>query len=121
MNKRIMVLDDDEDILEIITYLLIEENYEVYSRNNALNLLEDIRNFQPNLLLMDVLLGEQNGMELCSMLKQQDETRKLPVILISGTHNLSDSLSCYGAPNDFLAKPFDVAALLQKVEKCLHS
>ncbi len=56
-----MVLDDDEDILEIVTYLLTEEGYEVLSLNNGGNIREDIRRFAPNLLLMDVLLGELNG------------------------------------------------------------
>ena len=68
---------------------------------------------------MDVLLGELNGMELCTMLKHDAETSSLPIILISGTHNLSGSLYLDGAPDDFLAKPFDVDDLLKKVEKRL--
>lgn len=114
-----MVLDDDEDILEIVTYLLTEEGYEVLSLDNGRNILDDIRSFAPNLLLMDVLLGELNGMELCTMLKHDAETSSLPIILISGTHNLSGSLYLDGAPDDFLAKPFDVDDLLKKVEKRL--
>lgn len=114
-----MVLDDDEDILEIVTYLLTEEGYEVLSLNNGGNIREDIRRFAPNLLLMDVLLGELNGVELCTMLKNDPETSGLPIILISGTHNLSGSLYLDGAPDDFLAKPFDVDDLLKKVEKRL--
>jgi len=120
MNNRVMVLDDDEDILEIITYLLTEEGYEVLRLNNGGNIQEDIRTFRPNLILMDVLLGELNGIELCKMLKHDPETSGLPIILISGTHNLSGSLYLDGAPDDFLAKPFDVDVLLQKVEKRLH-
>jgi len=119
MNNRIMVLDDDEDILEILVYLLKKEGYEIWSRNNGHTLQDDIATFKPDLLLMDVLLGELNGMELCSLLKHQPETHMLPIILISGTHDLSATLYLEGAPDDFLAKPFDVITLLQKVEKKL--
>jgi DNA-binding response OmpR family regulator len=119
MNNRVMVLDDDEDILEIISYLLTEEGYKVLRLNNGANIQDHIRAFAPNLILMDVLLGEQNGIEICRMLKHEPETSELPIILISGTHNLSGSLYLDGAPDDFLAKPFDVDVLLKKVEQRL--
>jgi DNA-binding response OmpR family regulator len=120
MNNRVMVLDDDEDILEIVTYLLTKEGYEVLSLTHGSDIEQHIRTFEPNLVLMDVLLGDLNGMEICKKLKHDPETSGLPIILISGTHNLSGSLYLDGAPDDFLAKPFDIAVLLKKVEKRLQ-
>jgi DNA-binding response OmpR family regulator len=98
---------------------LTEEGYEIFGLNDGENILNHIRTFRPNLILMDVLLGEHNGIEICKMLKHEPETSNLPVILISGTHNLSGSLYLDGAADDFLAKPFDVAVLLEKVERRL--
>ena len=80
---------------------------------------DDIKDFQPDLVLMDVMLAGIDGRAICKSIKENYLTYFLPVILISGTHDLAESLSQPGAPNDFFAKPFDIDHLLERIEKQL--
>ena len=119
MPKKILVLDDDNDILEILSFLLVEEGYEIMTVNCGDNVFVDINAFKPDLLLMDVMLAGMDGRSICKKIKETKLTCLLPVILISGTHDLAASLHQAGAPNDFIAKPFDIENLLIKIEQCL--
>lgn len=116
MGKRILVLDDDQNILDIVSFILTEDGYEVQTVSTGEEVFSLIRQFDPDLVLMDVMLGNMDGRVICKDLKQSNETYHLPVILISGTHDLADSLNQIGAPNDFIPKPFDLEVLLSKVK-----
>ena len=119
MHKKILIIDDDPDILEILSLLLIEAGYDVRMLSCGDTVFEDIKDFQPDLILMDVMLAGMDGRAICKNIKENHLTYFLPVILISGTHDLADSLHLPGAPNDFVAKPFDIDHLLQVVDKQL--
>jgi len=119
MSKKILILDDDADILEIISLLLVDNGYEVRTLSCGDTVFEDIKDFQPDLILMDVMLADMDGRAICKNIKENHLTYFLPVILISGTHDLDESLHLPGAPNDFVAKPFDIDYLLEKIEKQL--
>jgi DNA-binding response OmpR family regulator len=115
MNKKILILDDDSDILEILAIVLSDAGYETRTLAHGETVFEDITDFQPDLLLMDVILGEMDGRAICGHIKANSLTSGLPVILISGTHDLAASLHQPGAPDDFVAKPFDTGHLLAKI------
>jgi len=119
MSKKILVLDDDNDILEILSLILSDSGYLVTTLNCGETVFEDIKRFQPDLILVDVMLAGMDGRSICRSIKENHLTCFLPVILISGTHNLAESLYLPGAPNDFVAKPFDLDYLLNKIEKQL--
>lgn len=117
--EKILVVDDDIDILEIVSLLLVERGYEVKALDHGETILEDIQDFQPNLILMDVMLGGMDGRDICKDLKTNPVTRKLPVILISGTHDLVESIDLPEGPDDFIAKPFDMDELYTKIDQHL--
>jgi DNA-binding response OmpR family regulator len=119
MSKKILIIDDDPDILEIISLLLVEGGYEVRMLSCGETVFDDIKDFQPDLVLMDVMLAGMDGRAICRSIKENHLTSFLPVILLSGTHDLAESLHLAGAPNDFIAKPFDIDYLLNKIEKQL--
>ena len=119
MKQKILVLDDDADILDVISYILIEKGYEVATLSGGEEIFQAIGHFHPDLVLMDVMLGNMDGRMICKELKHQSETSALPVILISASHDLAASLRQEGAPNDFIAKPFDIDYLVRKVEQQL--
>jgi len=77
----------------------------------------DIKDFKPDLVLMDIMLAGMDGRNICKNIKENVLTQSLPVILISGTHDVGESLNLPSGPNDFLAKPFDIDFLLTKIEK----
>lgn len=115
-NKKIMVIDDNPDILEVVSYLLADQGYQVATLNSGEAVFQEIRGFRPDLVLMDVMLGGMDGRGICTHIKQMEETKALPVILISASHDLAAALDQQGAPDDFIAKPFDIDVLLRKVE-----
>jgi len=117
--EKILVVDDDNDILEIVALLLVERGYEVKALDHGETIFEDIQNFQPNLVLMDVMLGDMDGRAICEDIKRNPLTHSLPVILISGTHDLVESVNRPGGPNDFIAKPFDLDQLYAKIDQHL--
>jgi DNA-binding response OmpR family regulator len=119
MSKKILIIDDDPDILKILSLVLVEAGYEVRMLSCGDTVFDDIKDFQPDLILMDVMLAGMDGREICKSIKENHLTNLLPVILISGTHDLAESLLLPGGPNDFVAKPFDIDHLLARVEKQL--
>ena len=119
MRKKILVIDDDSDILEILGLLLTGEGYEVKTLIHGDSVFESIRDFQPDLILLDVMLAGMDGRAICKDIKENKLTYSIPVILISGTHDLKHLLHLPGAPNDFIAKPFDIAILLDGIERQL--
>ncbi len=116
---KILVLDDDPAILDIVSYILTDKGYEVVSLADGQAIFPAIQQFRPDLVLMEVMLGAMDGRAICRELKQRSETNSLPVILISASHDLARSLSQEGAPNDFIAKPFDIDHLVGKVARQL--
>ena len=121
MSKKILVLDDDNDILEIISIMLLESGYEVKTLNCGETVFEEIKEYHPDLILMDVMLAGLDGRSICRNIKENHLTSFLPVILISGTHDLAKCLHLPGAPNDFVAKPFDLDYLLERIEMQLSA
>jgi len=120
MSQRILILDDDTDLLELISMLLCDNGYETLTMSSGEKIFEAIQMFHPDLVLMDVMLAGLDGRIICSRIKREASLLGLPVILISGTHNLADSLLQKGAPKDDLAKPFDMTFLLDKIKTQLH-
>lgn len=120
--RRILAVDDDNDILEVLQYILEDSGYEVETLSNGHNLFAKIREHQPDLILLDIMLGGLDGRELCRHLKSVKETHDIPVILISASHYVSlSSLSQDGSPDDFIAKPFDIDVLLRSIKRQLNT
>jgi DNA-binding response OmpR family regulator len=119
MREKILILDDDKDILEILTLILTESGYEILSLSNGKKIFDEIKDFEPNLILMDVMLGDMDGLAICKAIKEKVQYKDLPVILISATHDMKELLHLQGAPNGYLEKPFDIDVLLSTVKKNL--
>ncbi len=113
--KKILVVDDAVDIVEIIEMILDLEGYEVHSIYHGYQLTEEVKNCEPDLILLDIMLGNQDGRELCKMLKSGFDTKHIPIIMISATHDIG-TLAAKSCPaDDFIAKPFDIDCLIKKV------
>jgi len=112
VQQKILVLDDDPDLLEIMTYLLTEAGYLTLSLSRGDQINKHILQFGPDLIVMDIMLSTMDGREICKQLKA-DIKNTIPVVLISGSHHLSQVMDQVGAPNAFLAKPFDIDHFLK--------
>jgi DNA-binding response OmpR family regulator len=119
MTKKILVIDDDESILDAVSLILEENDYEVKSTLKAEEAYPKAIEFQPDLILLDVLLSGKDGREICKDLKEQSETKDIPVVMISAHPSARASVKEFGA-DDFIAKPFQVEDLLSSVEKHIN-
>ena len=113
MSHKIFIADDDPGILEALQITLEDEGYQVETADNGLAVLQ-LQQDTPDLVLMDVWMSGQDGRQVCNLLKHQPATRDIPVIMISANTDTSSGALASGA-DDFLAKPFDIDVLLQKV------
>lgn len=114
MGQKILAVDDDLDILDALKHVLYFGGYEVLTTMNADDIIEQVVDYQPNLILLDIMLSGKDGRQVCKQLKSNITTKKIPVIMISAMAGLpKDILSC-GA-EDFIAKPFDINDLLDRI------
>jgi DNA-binding response OmpR family regulator len=112
--SRILVVDDDVDILSVMEILLTMKGFEVDVIAKGENIFPKIETFKPDLILLDVLISGFDGRSICRKLKENNETKQIPVIMFSAHPGAAATIAEYGA-NDFIAKPFDVTNLLAKV------
>jgi CheY-like chemotaxis protein len=113
MKKKILIVDDDADILFVLKMMLEMEGYEVELNPQANQILLP-GSPKPDLLLLDIWMGNYDGREICQQLKSDPATSDLPIILISASRDIEKSAKDAGA-NDFLAKPFEQKDLLKKI------
>ena len=118
MSKKILVIDDDENVLEVIRMFLTQAGYQVVTSATGNDIFKLIHDCQPHVILLDILLGELNGRDLCKAVKSHTKTSHIPVIIISGLHNVYNTIADEGA-NDIIAKPFTEATLLARVQRQL--
>ncbi|HEY0176459.1 MAG TPA: response regulator [Pedobacter sp.] len=116
MSKKILAVDDDNDILDVIKIILEDEGYEVFTLANGKQVFDIVKENVPDLILLDVMLGGLDGRDICRALKEHDIFKKIPVVMISASHNLNNLLLMPGAPDNFLAKPFDIDRLIEIVK-----
>jgi two-component system response regulator VicR len=117
MAKRILVIDDDEDILSILDIIFGEEGYEPILIKTGTT-AEEIRILHPDLILLDVRIAgcDKTGAEICTEIKSQLEIADIPVLLLSAEVDIDILASGCGA-NGFVNKPFDIDNLLKKVKE----
>ena len=114
--KKILVVDDDDEVLETIGLILEIGGYKVETLNNAALIFERIPHFNPDLILLDIVLGKIDGRVVCSELKSDAKTKYIPVLMMSGLYSATEVKEMKCAPDDFMPKPFKMDALLNKIE-----
>ena len=116
MGKRILIIDDDDHILEVLKIILVAEGYMV-TPLNSVAAVEDLMTIQPDLILLDVrIIGSpKRGNEICAEVKSHHLHRKLPIILISAESDLEALASECGA-DAFIQKPFDIYELIRRIK-----
>jgi DNA-binding response OmpR family regulator len=115
MSKKIIIIEDDQDILDIMTYILTDEGYEVLGSRDS-QVLKEVHLHQPMLILMDNRLNDGFGKDFCKKLKNNPETRHVPVALISANPGLEE-MALESHADVYLKKPFDITELIELVKK----
>jgi len=119
MLKKILIVEDDPDILEILSFIMHAEGYDVISSEDG-SACQHLLEILPDLILMDIRLKEpgQNGDLICLGLKSHSDTCRFPVILVSAELNLPELSRACGA-DGYIRKPFDLNILIEDVQKMI--
>ena len=114
--KKILVVDDDPDILDALQFMLEDAGYRVTTteKGEYAENLHDTNGGLPDVILLDILLSGKDGRLICQKLKSQEETKHIPIIMMSAHNNARQSVATVGA-DDFIAKPFEAGELLEKI------
>jgi two-component system alkaline phosphatase synthesis response regulator PhoP len=116
---KILIVDDDIDILEPLQLLLEVEGYDVTTTTKGEQVFAKISSFNPNLILLDVLISGSDGRIICRRLKDAAETKKIPVIMMSAHPSAKNDSTGSGA-DAFIAKPFEIEDLCNLVKKYIN-
>lgn len=116
--KKIAIIEDEDDVRKSISSLLIDAGYLVHESPDGLDISAIINDFNPDLILLDLLLKSTDGREICKSLKADPSTKSIPVIIISGVPDIYNTITESGA-NDIVAKPFLPSTLLNRIERQL--
>lgn len=119
--KRILVVDDDPDILEVFQLALEAEQYDVYPLLSPRYIFKTIKEYQPDLIILDIMLNGMDGRAVFKELRLNMETESIPVILASARYDENYITSQQYHPDDYLEKPFNMTDMLQKVNKLTNN
>ena len=113
---KILVVDDDKDIVEILKYNLENAGYSVKSANNGIEAIKKAKKFLPDLILMDVMMPEMSGIEACSEIRKIDALNTTLIIFLSARTEDFTQISAYDAgADDYISKPIKPKILLKKI------
>lgn len=118
MSNRILIIDNDEAILDVMKDVLSDENYNVQTSLTAQGVFKIIEEFDPSLVLIDYILDDINGGEICHQIKKNEKTSHIPVIIFSGHSRVLKSLGTYSS-DAIIEKPFDISHLVETVRNFL--
>jgi two-component system cell cycle response regulator DivK len=115
MKKCILVFDDDTEILLVCKIILEQQNYRIETRVLCDNIIEDVHLVKPDMILMDLWIPEIGGENAIKLVKENEATQHIPVILFSANAEIA-AISKRVSADGFLSKPFEIASLLQIIE-----
>jgi DNA-binding response OmpR family regulator len=121
MKKCVFVLEDNEELRELFTYILEEEAYQVFSYPNAKSFWESFaQHGTPDMIVLDVMLPDGNGLDICCELKKDPATKGVPIMIMSAHAEITDMKTKCDA-EEFIAKPFDIHNFVEKVDRHLKA
>lgn len=116
--QRILIVDDDTDLLEMVELALTEQGFQVSTITEGRSLLSKVESFQPHVILLDIYLDDADGRELCYQLKSNELFKHIPVALYSAGH-ITNSSILESKANTFISKPFNIVQLGEKIKEIL--
>lgn len=120
VNSKVLIVDDDEDILELMEYNLNKEGYHVQKANNGKIGLSKAIEFKPELIILDVMMPEIDGVALCELLREKKEFEDTLIVFLTARSEDFTQISCYeSGGDDFIVKPIKPRVLLSRIKALL--
>jgi len=121
MQENIFAVDDNEMSLKLVTGILRQKGFNVSTASNGAEALQDIKNANPNLVILDVMMPDMDGYELCRRLRERPDTAHLPILILTGLNEINERLKAFEAgADDFIPKPFQAEELLARIRVALR-
>ncbi|HSX39372.1 MAG TPA: response regulator [Candidatus Saccharimonadales bacterium] len=118
MKKNIWILDDDESINEVIKIILEDAGFNAKIFSDATSLKKQLKKKSPDLILLDIILSGQSGVAVANELKSSEQTKNIPIILMSANPDLK-AVSKQAKVESYISKPFDINYLVKQINKVL--
>ena len=117
---RVLVVDDESDVTELLQYRLEQEGYRVATLNDPLGFVVKVREFEPDLMLLDIMMPELSGIQLCRIVRADPSMKDIPVIFLSARGEVEDRIKGLEAgAEDYVSKPFNINELILRISKML--
>lgn len=116
MKKKVLIFDDDQDILDLCTILLTRKGYDVVTRNDCRNVLKTVASVKPDVVVMDNKIPEHGGIFATRLIKSHDDLKSIPVIFFTANTNI-EKLSQEAMADCYLKKPFNIHELENMVRR----
>lgn len=116
-NTKILVIDDNPKNVQLLVEILLKNEYDIMACMSGEEALEVLHDFQPELILLDIMMPELDGFEVCKILKKQEDTKEIPIIFITAKNEIDDIIEGFklGAV-DYITKPFNTEELLVRIQ-----
>jgi len=113
--KKILLIDDDPDVITVLQLLPKKKGYEVATAAREEEAYKQVASFDPDLIVLDVLLSGVDGRQVCKKIKNTPESKHIPIIMFSAHPGAQKNMEDFGA-DDFLPKPFESSKILERIE-----
>lgn len=121
MSRLIAVVDDEEDIVDLITHHLEKEHFKVEPFYDGESVLEYVKKNKPDLIILDLMLPGVDGLEVCKLLKKDEQTSSIPIIMLTAKSSEADKvIGLELGADDYITKPFSPRELLARIKSVLR-
>ena len=120
MRKKILVVDDDADVVQLVSFNLKRAGYTIGTASDGVEAIKKARSMAPDLILLDVMMPELDGFEVCKTLRRDPATASIPIMMLTALSSEMARLEGLGSgATDFLSKPFSPKLLLTRIGNLL--
>ncbi|MFW5883021.1 MAG: response regulator transcription factor, partial [Verrucomicrobiota bacterium] len=115
--KKILVVDDEPDVTELLSYKLRQEGYQAEVINDPLMIMGRARDFRPDLFVLDIMMPELNGLQICRMVRADPSLKEVPIIFLTARGDTEDRISgLETGADDYVSKPFNTKELMLRIK-----
>ena len=116
---KILVVDDEKDVVELLSFLLEKDGYNVVTASNGREALEAVPSEKPDLILLDVMMPEMDGYTVQTQLLENPSTKDIPIIILTAKGQLKDVFAMSPNVKAYIEKPFDPKSLRGKIQEAI--
>ena len=121
MRKKILVVDDDSEIVELVSFSLKQAGYSIGTAFNGMDAIKKARSLEPDLIVLDVMMPELDGLAVCEILRRDPATASIPIMMLTALSSELGRMAGLGSgASDFLSKPFSPRLLVARIKDLLR-